>query len=121
MPVITPTGALYNTGNIAIAWDTVTDTGAGLASSPYAYTVATDSNFITIATSGSTSSTGVTVDLSDGTYFTKIRSQDIVGNTSTSAVTSFTVDTTSPLDPTNISVNNGNIIRADTQSNVVIT
>gem|GEM_PF-3714656 len=36
-------------------------------------------------------------------------------------MTSFTIDTIFPLDPTNISVNGGNIINADTQSNVSIT
>ncbi|MDP2103817.1 MAG: hypothetical protein Q8K26_02760, partial [Candidatus Gracilibacteria bacterium] len=120
--IISPTdGAYYNTGTINLMWDPVTDTGAGLSSTPYNYAVSTDSNFTSIIASGSTSFTGTVLTLSDDTYFAKIQSQDLVGNISTSSVISFTIDTTSPLEPTNILVNGGNIINADTHSNVSIT
>lgn len=84
--------------------------------------IATDSGFVNIVAGDMSDQPSVTgINLADGTYFAKIQSRDTVGNYSTSPVVSFTVDTISPPEPTNISVNGGNIINVDTQSNVIVT
>lgn len=114
-------GMFSGTGNVHLTWDPATDTGAGLATNPYTYYVSDSLFFWDTVASGSTNQLSQDITLSDGVYYAKVEVQDIAGNTSISPIVSFTVDTTSPLDPVNISVNNGNIIRADTQSNVVIT
>lgn len=123
MPQITsPSEGMFSgTGNVHFTWDPATDTGAGLATNSYTYYISDSLFFWDTVASGSTDQLSQDVALSDGVYYAKVEVRDIVGNTSISPIVSFTVDTTSPLDPVNISVNNGNIIRADTQSNVVIT
>ena len=114
-------GALSNTGNVALSWDSVTDTGAGLSSNPYMYLISTNTGFTNIVASGSTSLTGISLALPDGKYFAEIQSQDLVKNTSTSPIISFSIDSVAPLAPTNIVVNNGNIIDASTQNNITIS
>ena len=119
--ITSPTNSVFsNTGNVVLSWNTATDTGAGLSTTPYIYLVSTNSGFTNIVASGSTAQTTQNIALSDGTYFAKIQARDLAGNTSMSSVTSFTVDTVAPGVPTNVSVNHGNIIDVNTQANVTI-
>ncbi|MDD2916506.1 MAG: M4 family metallopeptidase [Candidatus Gracilibacteria bacterium] len=114
-------GGIYNTHVMTFYWSAVTDSGAGLAPIPYTYFLATDDNFINIVQSGSTDTTSTTLSISDGTYYTKIQAKDLVGNTSTSSVHSFRVDTTPPNSLTHIMVNGGNVIDIATQTGVSIS
>lgn len=120
--ILLPTNnTLSNTGNVALSWNSVTDTGAGLSSNPYVYLISTDTGFTNIVASGSTNLTNMPLSLPDGTYFARIQSQDLVKNTSTSPTISFSVDSLAPLSPTNIIVNNGNVIDVNTQNTVTIS
>ncbi len=110
-----------NTGNIALSWNSVTDSGAGLSPNPYTYLISTNTGFTNTVASGSTSLTGISLTLPDGKYFAEIRSQDLVKNMSTSPIISFAIDSVAPLAPTNILINNGNVIDASTQNNVIIS
>ncbi|MDD5197505.1 MAG: M4 family metallopeptidase [Candidatus Gracilibacteria bacterium] len=120
--ILTPANfGLYSTGNITLYWNPVTDTGAGLSVVPYTYLVSTNSGFISTVASGSISFTETTLSLADGVYFAKIETRDLAGNISTSPEISFTIDTIVPVAPTNIFVNNGIVIDANTQAGVTIS
>lgn len=114
-------GGLYNTGSIALSWNPATDTGAGLAITPYVYLVSTGSGFENIVASGAIGSTGADIPLPDGMYFMKVQTRDLAGNTSISPIIQFSIDTVAPSAPTDISVNHGTIIDANTQTGVTIT
>lgn len=119
-----PTASVFSTGSVKSAsssvdlhWSASSDTGSGLPANPYFYEIASDAGFATVTESGSTSATGVTATLSDGTHFVRVTATDIAGNTAVSGIQSVFVDTVAPNAPT-FGVNGGNLIEAATVSSV---
>ena len=64
--------------------------------------------------------TSQNLSLTDGIYYAKVQVQDLAGNISTSPAISFTIDSIAPAAPTNISVNQGNIIDITTEFSVTV-
>ena len=80
--LLTPaSGATANPNNVALSWTIATD--AGIGTSGYVYQLSKNSNFTTIALSGTTANTGVTVNGLDdqATYYRRVYAYDGLGNT----------------------------------------
>lgn len=98
----------------------MSDVGSGFGVFPYTYFISTNSGFTNIISSGATSETQIIPSIPDGTYYAKIQAKDLAGNISVSSVVRFTFDGTVPNAPTNVLINNGNVIDSLTQTGVTI-
>ncbi len=82
-------------------WSASTDSGSGLATTPYTVEWS-DDNFSTVEASSTTSSTTFThvTGLADGTWYFRVKAGDVVGNESVwSSVGAVVIDTTAPSAP----------------------
>lgn len=102
--IVTP--AANSTGStVAFVWSDSSDAGSGLPSVPYSYELSGDAGFATVTQSGTTSSTGVTLNLAEGTNYFRVSASDVAGNVSVSDPVSVFVDTIAPDAPSELSLN----------------
>ncbi len=88
-------GALLNITHISLSWSTASDDGSGV--DHYEIQISTSPDFAHIVVQESTQTNSYETDLSDGTYYWRVRAVDSVGNAGDwSDVYSFIVDTTPP-------------------------
>lgn len=90
---------------VAFDWSDSEDSGSGLPSVPYFYELSGDSGFAIVTESGATSSTGVILNLAEGTNYFRVSVSDVAGNVTVSDPVSVFVDTLAPDAPTELSLN----------------
>lgn len=98
--VATADGTPTNSTSVTFTWNAAIDTGAGLGNPAYTVQWCSSSNFTTGCSTGTGNTPSRTVAFTEGTWYFRVKSQDLLGNQSSySTGSSVVVDTTGPISP----------------------
>lgn len=120
-PIASPFITNSKIADVAFEWTATSDTGSGLPPDPYRYEVSDDFDFALLTHSGTTSSTGVTLNLGEGAHFFRVIAYDVAGNSSASDSVNAYVDTVAPDAPTDFNLNGDAVIGTGTVGSTVLS